>query len=42
MLPDNLDESIATPIKKATEEFKQSGSGTPPVPETPVAPQTRP
>ncbi len=41
MLPDNLDESIATPIKKATEEFKQSGSGAP-VPPAPVTPPAAP
>lgn len=34
VLPDNLDESIASPIKKATEDFKQSSPGT-----TPEAPK---
>jgi membrane protein required for colicin V production len=31
MLPDNLDQSIAEPLKKATEEFKQGSTtnGTP-------------
>jgi membrane protein required for colicin V production len=32
MLPDNLDESITAPIKKATEEFKAGGNGVPAVP----------
>lgn len=41
LLPENLDESIASPLKKATEEFKQPAPGAP-VPETPAAPQTRP
>ena len=35
MLPDNLDESIAAPIKKATEEFKAGGTTTPPATEAP-------
>lgn len=41
LLPENLDESIASPLKKATEEFKQSAPGTP-APDAPAAPQTRP
>ena len=41
ILPENLDESIATPIKKATEEFKQSGPGAP-VPPAPVTPPAAP
>ncbi len=41
ILPENLDESISTPIKRATEEFKQSGSGTP-LPPAPVTPPAAP
>jgi membrane protein required for colicin V production len=41
ILPENLDESISTPIKRATEEFKQPGSGTP-LPPAPVTPPAAP
>lgn len=37
MLPDNLDQSIAEPLKKATEEFKQNSPATVP-PQTPPRP----
>jgi membrane protein required for colicin V production len=37
MLPDNLDQSITDPLKRATEEFKSGGAANPaPVPPKPV------